>query len=177
MNAVLFVTALDAAAASGQLAVLELDTREIMRLGLAGTSPRYVATGHLVYAAEDGSLRAVAFDADQLAVTGTPVTLVEGIQVKYTGATNVGISDAGRLVYMTGTGGVVQSLVWVDRKGEVISSVIDGEDIIGWPRLSPDGTRVALTMRGFDIWIRDLERGSDTRVDGGGEQPPSCMGR
>ena len=55
--------------------------------GWPGTSPRYVATGHLVYAAEDGSLRAVAFDADQLAVTGTPVTLVEGIQVKYTGAT------------------------------------------------------------------------------------------
>ena len=164
-NAVLFVTGTYTTAASGQLAVLALETGKVTRLGLAGTSPRYVATGHLVYVAEDGFLRAVPFDPDRLAVTGIPVALLERVLVKNSGATNLSISDAGRLVYMPGAGGGdVQALVWVDREGEMISSVIDGEEIVGWPRPSPDGSRVALVMRGFDIWIRDLERGSDTRL-------------
>ena len=47
----------------GQLAVLDLATGDVTRLGLAGVSPRYVSTGHLVYAAEDGSVRAAPFDA------------------------------------------------------------------------------------------------------------------
>ena len=55
---------------TGQVAVLDLDTREVTQLGLAGISPHYVSTGHLVYADEDGSVRAVPFDAATLEVTG-----------------------------------------------------------------------------------------------------------
>ena len=43
--------------ATGQLAALDLGTGEVTRLDLAGVSPRYVPTGHLVYAALDGSVR------------------------------------------------------------------------------------------------------------------------
>ena len=39
---------------SGQASVLALETGQITRLGLAGVSPHYVSTGHLVYAVEDG---------------------------------------------------------------------------------------------------------------------------
>ena len=67
-QAVLFVAARDNTVSNSQLAALALDTGEVMRLGLTGTSPRYVATGHLVYVADDGSLRAVLFNPDQLAV-------------------------------------------------------------------------------------------------------------
>ena len=69
-QAVVFAISAGTPRTDGQLAVLDLNTSEVTRLGLAGVSPHYVSTGHLVYAAEDGSVRAVPFDATSLAVTG-----------------------------------------------------------------------------------------------------------
>ena len=101
-EAVVFVISTAAPLTTGELAVLDLGTREVTRLGLAGFSPHYVSTGHLVYAAEDGSVRAVPFDATSLEVTGNPVPLVEGVEVKASGGANFSISDNGRLVYALG---------------------------------------------------------------------------
>ena len=81
-ESVLFVISTGAPLTTWQLAVLDLRTGEVTRLGLAGISPHYVSTGHLVYAAEDNSLRAVPFDATSLAVTGNPVPLIEDVVVK-----------------------------------------------------------------------------------------------
>ena len=58
--------------ATGELAILELDTGTVTRLGIPGSSPRYVSTGHLVFAASDGSVQAVSFDDESLEVTGSP---------------------------------------------------------------------------------------------------------
>ncbi len=157
-----------AAGATRQLAVLELATGEVAQLGLAGSSPHYVSTGHLVYAAEDGSIRAVSFDAMALEVTGNPVPLVEGVAVKTAGGANFSISDNGRLVYALGAGGGggQSSLVWVDREGR--------EDPLGlplenyyWPRVSSDGTRVAVSMNdpdNEDVWVSELVRGTLTNL-------------
>ena len=104
-DAVVFVTGPGVPLTTGQLAVLDLNTREVTRLGIAGISPHYVSTGHLVYAAEDASLRAVPFDATSLQVTGNPVPLVEGVVVKSRGAAEFGIADngsSGSLVYVAG---------------------------------------------------------------------------
>ena len=159
---------------TGQLAVLDLDTREVTRLGLAGVSPHYVSTGHLVYADADGSVRAVPFDAATLEVTGNPVPLVEGVVVKGLGGANFSISDDGLLVYVSGTGGVgvERSFVWVDRDGQE-------EPVEAAPRpyqeftLSPDGSRVAVRVAGenSDVWVYDLMRNTNTRLtfgEGGG---------
>ena len=54
-QAVLFVTRPDPSDPLGQIAVLDLNTREVTHLGLAGVNPRYVSTGHLVYVADDSS--------------------------------------------------------------------------------------------------------------------------
>ena len=58
--------------------------------------------------------------------------------------------------------------MWVDRDGQRLTAVIENERIFGYPRLSPDGTRVALNMRGEDVWVLDLERGTETRLTEGG---------
>ena len=156
---------------SSQLAVLAVETGEVKRLGLVGTSPRYIATGHLVYVTDDGSVLAAPFDPEQLAVTGSPVTLVEGVTLTVSGATNVSLSDTGRLVYTTGRSGLGSvSLVWVDRAGQTIEMLIEHDGpILARPRLSPDGRRVAFNMD-EEVWIRDLERGFDTPLTeaGGG---------
>ena len=141
---------------TGQLAVLDLATGTVTRLGLAGVSPRYLATGHLVYAAEDGSVRAVPFDAASLTVTGSPVPLVEGVAVKTSGAANFSVSDNGRLVYTSGAagGGGARSLLWVDRNGRE-TPIPAPARAYTYARVSPDGTRVALDVRDqeLDIWV------------------------
>ena len=165
-DAVLFVISTGPARTTGQLAVLDLNTRDVTRLGLAGVSPRYVSTGHLVYAAEDASVRAVAFDSATLTVTGTPVPLVEGIVVKTNGSANFSISDDGRLVYVLGESlGTRRSVVQVDRQGreEPLMGLEPGA--YGSLRLSPDGRQLALEIRvrvsGGDahLWIHDVARG------------------
>ena len=177
-EAVLFTTSRGDMATS-QLAILALQTGEVTRLGLAGTSPRYVPTRHLVYTTDDGSLRAVPFDPDQLVVTGNPITLVDGVMVTGSGAANVSISDTGRLAYMTGEedDGSTPFPVWVDRNGEM-TSLVEGVDIRGQqPRLSPDGSRMAVYSRTEgDIQLWDLERGSNTWwAEGGADLFPTWM--
>ena len=134
-GAVVFVTSSQTPRSDGQLAVLDLDTAEIKRLGLSGVSPRYVSTGHLVYAAEDGSVRAVPFDAATLEVTGSPVPLLEDVVV--TGRDGVGTP----LAEIAGT-------AWYPRYSP------DGTRL----------AFVAATTEGADVWVLDLERGTRTRL-------------
>ena len=169
-EAVVFVIATGPPLTTGQLAVLDLDSGETRQLGLAGVSPHYVSTGHLVYAAEDGSVRAVPFDVASLDVTGNPVPLIEGVAVKASGAANFSISDNGRLVYALGTAGGfgTRSLVWVDREGREEPAVAEPRPYQEFS-LSPDGTRVAVRITDTaggraDVWIFDLIRQTNTRL-------------
>ena len=152
--------------ASGQIAVLDLGSGQVTHLGLAGVYPRYVSTGHLVYAVQDGSIRAVSFDVASLAVTGNPVPLAEGVRVKNSGAANFDISRDGRLVYSQGmAGGDERSLVWVGRDGSVQPTGADPRRYF-YPRISPDGGRVALDVQGDsrELWVWDFDAGTSTRV-------------
>ncbi|MDA1092888.1 MAG: hypothetical protein O3A25_06425, partial [Acidobacteria bacterium] len=167
-DAVVFVISAGAPLTTGQLAVLDLGTGEVTRLGLAGVSPRYVSTGHLVYAAADGSVRAVPFDVASLTVTGTAVPLVEGVVVKVSGAANFSVSDNGRLVYALGAGGGgygERRLSWVDRAGRAAPIAAPPAGYLH-PRLSPDGGRVAVDegVGGNAIWIWDFAHETRTRL-------------
>ena len=57
-------------------------TGTVTELGVSGTSPRYLPTGHIAYATSDGVLWAVAFDLDRIALTGVPVPLESGVRVR-----------------------------------------------------------------------------------------------
>ena len=166
-NAVLFTESDAAPRDSGQLAILDLDTGVSQSLGLAGFSPIYLATGHIVYAASDGSLRAVGFDADLLQITGTPVPVLDEITVRVRGGADFSVSSDGRLVYLSGESGAPsrRTLVWVDRDG--------GQEFVDVPEraytyaaLSPDRTRIALDIRDEenDIWVWDIAREALTRL-------------
>jgi serine/threonine-protein kinase len=143
----------------GQLAVLDLESGEASRLGLEGISPKFVSTGHIVYAAEDGSVRAVPFDVRSLTVTGSPVPILEGVATKSSGAADFDVSRNGRLVYALGTAGALlrRTLVWVDRQGNEEAIAAEPRAYFN-PRISPDARRVALDVREGDasIWIWDF---------------------
>jgi len=122
----------------------------------------------------------VAFDRDRLEVMGTPVPVLEQVVTTASGAVDVAVAANGTMVYVPGRGGVgaARSLVWVDRMGreEPVPAPVRAYQ---YPRISPDGTRVALDVRDqdLDIWIWDFARLTFTRLtfDPGGDEYPVWM--
>jgi serine/threonine-protein kinase len=58
-------------------------------------------------------------------------------------------------------------MVWVDRSGKVLETVGMPQPVLVNPRISPDGTRVAINAQGPDarnIWIHDIARGTKMRL-------------
>ena len=83
------------------MAVLDLKTGQRKTLVAAAARPstsivgRHRAAGYLIYAAA-GALRAVRFDPVRLEVLGDPVTVVEHVMMKPTGAANYAVSRRAR---------------------------------------------------------------------------------
>jgi serine/threonine-protein kinase len=165
-KAVLFAASTSSSSwTNAQVAVQSLGTGERRNLIQGGTHPRYAASGHLVYA-QGGSLVAVPFDPQRLAVTGAAVPVAEGVlQSLVSGAAQYSFSATGSLVYIQGgTQSSQRKLVWVGRNG--------AEQPLAAPahaysnaRLSPDGRRVAvgITEQETQLWLYDLARGTPTR--------------
>ena len=167
-QAVLFAIGEGGGFAMGQLAVLALDTGDVTRLGLVGNRPHYASTGHLVFAVADGSVRAAPFDIERLEVTGNPVPLLEDVVVNSTtGSAEFSIAANGRLMYATGGAGGLgeRTLVWVDREGREEPLAAEPGSYTT-PRVSPDGTRVAVDREGSnaDVWVYSVARRTLTRV-------------
>jgi hypothetical protein len=161
-QAVLFTIATSAGPDSEQVAVLDLRTRAQKVLIRGGSHARYVPTGHLVYGVA-GTLRAVAFDLGRLEVAGTPVPVLEQVMRNRWGGLDMSLSRDGTLVYIPGgVQAALHTLVWVDRQGRE-EALKAPPRIYAAPRLSPDGTRLAVLSDG-DIWIWDLARETLTRV-------------
>ncbi len=126
----------------------------------------YAPPGFLLYVKNE-TLVAVPFDASDLKVTGEPVPVADNVNPISTGLASFSASDNGTLVY-----GASESsenrIVWLDRAGKEISEV--GKPLgVNTCALSPDGTRLAMSIRDAksgrsDIWIRDLERGVTSRL-------------
>jgi eukaryotic-like serine/threonine-protein kinase len=150
-----------------QIVVQALDTglRKVVMTG--GTDARYTRTGHLVYG-QRGTLMAVRLDARSYSVIGSVVPVEKGVsQPGVTGAVQFSVSDNGTLIFVPGTNSSfpLRTLAWVDRKG--VESVIPAERrAYAYPRLSPDGTRIALDVaeENRDIWVWDLARTTLTRL-------------
>ena len=154
---------------AAQIVMQSLVTGERVVLIEGGRDARYVETGHLVYAL-NGVVFAMAFDRDARQVLGGPVPLVEGVRdvPTLTGAVQFSVARNGSLVYVPGSagGGTVVSLVWVGRDGneEMIPAPARA---YGHPRVSPDGTRVAVDIAdgdNTDVWIWDLTRETLTQL-------------
>jgi Tol biopolymer transport system component len=145
------------------VAVLDLISGEEKMLVPGGSNPAYADTGHIVFV-RGSTLMAVPFSAAELAVTGEPVALVQGVRRPLgAGAADYALSANGTLVYVPGSQvatAEVGAMVWVDRSGAVTERAVrDSLDLPRDPRLSPDGTRLLL-VTGFindgDVWSYDL---------------------
>ena len=165
-NSILFSVSSDFNWDAAQIVVQSLDTIERTVVWSGGSDARYVQTGHLVYALDD-DLFAIPFDLDTLEVRGGPAPLVEGLtRVSVVASANYGVAESGSLMYLSAVSIGNRSLVWVDRDGREEPLPFDSARY-GWPRVSPDGTHVAVTIigqEGQDVWIGELARGTLSRL-------------
>jgi serine/threonine-protein kinase len=141
-------------APSARVDVLDLASGTRRTLLRGGGRAQYVPTGHLVYVSGN-SLYATSFDLARLEVRGDPVSMIVGVR-----NSEFGVADDGTLIYPEGGGLPDGTLVWVDRQGRE-EPLAAPPRRYAYPRISPDGTRVALDVQGppdRDIWIWDLRR-------------------
>ena len=131
--------------------------------------------GVVLIAVPDG-VRAHRFDTRTRRLVGDPrlINVRAGVSTPYA-ATMLGASQ-GTLAF---------SGAPISRATRLMSAARDGSDVrilserepYNWPRLSPDGTRIVLQRvdqrRGTpDLWVKDLNRGTETRVT----SPPNHAG-
>ena len=149
------------------LYVGELGTLESKVLMKSETMAVY-ASGHLLFL-RGQTLMAQPFNPSRLELSGEPVPVAEHVAIS--GATvraMFSASNTGTLIYQSGDTSGGWNLVWWGRDGKQISSIPQSDRYFG-PRLSPDGTKVAVEIfagaQGIgDIWIFDLTRGTSTRL-------------
>jgi Tol biopolymer transport system component len=134
---------------------------------IEGLSPVYVPSGHLVFGRDNG-LFAAAFDATRLVLTGRASRILDGVR-----------SDGNDMMFAVALDGTLAyvpnitndaRLMWFDRQGR--SRPLDAEvRPYSHPRISPDGTRVVVTISrqsGNELWLYDAVRGTRVRLTAGG---------
>jgi serine/threonine protein kinase len=129
-DAVLFTLAKKGANAEEQwdkarIVIQSLATGDRHTVLEGASDPRYLPTGHLLYAIA-GTVVAVAFDLRASRVTGQAVTLVEGVRRSpETGVTQMATSDSGTLLYVPGattwTNDDLRTFLVTDRTGATVA--------------------------------------------------------
>jgi serine/threonine protein kinase len=130
------------------------------RILFEGATAQYLPiTGHLIYVVGN-ELQAIPFDIDKLEPSGRPVLIVEDIYVN--GPPHFCVSNSGTFAYLRSIYSD-RSLVWVDF--DMTEELLNTEpDIYCEPMVSPDGTRIALSIQDdigkYNIGIWDIDRGT-----------------
>ena len=132
----------------------------------AGTQPRYLASGHLVFA-RDSAVWVAPFDPDRLALTGEAVPVAQDVEGSETSSVHFDVSRDGTLVYLPRVESpTLRRVVWVDRDGVETPTPLPPREYRS-VRLSPDGARVAMAVTesdNSDIWVAQLATGVATRL-------------
>lgn len=139
---------------------------------------QYVSSAHLVYSFS-GQLVAMTFDSAHVGARGPLIIIARDVAGSPRGFDALGFSSfaassGGVVAYLPGTqDDPPATLVWVDRAGTP-SPLSDVPARYQTPRVSNDGTRVAVVVRegsfSRDIWIQDVASGRRSPLTTEGSQ-------
>ncbi len=162
---VLYSSWTTAAMTSASMAIASMETGETTVLGVPGVQPLGIVDGVLVYVTATGVVEGVLIDVGKRKVIGTPVQIVTDVSINPTsGLARAALSRTGTLFYQSGT--QLSQLVTATAAGGS-RTVLEELREYGFPRLSPDGRRLALAIGSSDrrdIWLYELSSGTMTRL-------------
>ena len=131
-----------------------------------GAFGRYLTTGHLAYV-NQGTLYAMPFDLEQLAVRGVAVPVLNDVSYSpLFGYAQIDVSQTGTLVYRRGAESGLTVVDWIDRAGKR-TPLLAKPGRYAWLRLSPDGHRLAITATesgAGSILLYDTQKGETTPI-------------
>jgi eukaryotic-like serine/threonine-protein kinase len=147
----------------------------VRRTAVVGLRPVPLSNGEVAYNTPAGDVYAAPLDIRRCRLTGEPVRLLQDVQTVNHGIGLWAASSA--LTIAAILGGVEESeLVQVDRSGQ--ATALLAASTYRLPRVSPDGRRIAIEVRGrngssADIWILDRRIGTLVRytTDGRSSDP------
>jgi len=124
--------------------------------------------GHLLYM-KAGTLYAAPMNARRAELTGAAVPMVEDVPIRaINGLAHIAISNSGSMVYVEGSNAATQvSMAWLDGAGGTEVLRAPPQNAYFFPRLSPDGKRIAMTINepgGRDLWVYDWTQNRFTRL-------------
>ncbi|HEU4878245.1 MAG TPA: protein kinase, partial [Gemmatimonadaceae bacterium] len=149
-----------------EIAALSFATGKIKTVA-RGTFARFLPPDKLLYGTADGRVFSVAFDEKKLTATKEPVQVLDDVRAEsVNGTLQFAVSESGTLVYVPG-GAIARDVVWVSRNGTETPIDSTWHGSFSDVSLSPDGSRLAMTIQGNDggaIWVKRLPNGSLTRL-------------
>jgi Tol biopolymer transport system component len=141
--------------------LLKADSNAVL---IPSANPAY---GHLLLTVRENVLLAYPFDAEKAEIVGDPAPLVEGVGIDAPMMRGLfSASTTGSLVYSLNNSLVQKKeILWVDRRGRKIAEAGPPGYYLS-PRLSPDGTKVAITGNNLGnnsdflplVFLMNLER-------------------
>jgi eukaryotic-like serine/threonine-protein kinase len=157
-------------AAESGVFVSSLDGKENRRVladasgALFAPSARSSRSGHILFVRQN-TLMVVPFDPVSAQISGDVFPLADNVALSVVAYLPSTVSENGALVYSTGAaGGWPSQLGWYDRTGKSLGPV--GAPGAAYAALSLDEKSVVYARpsgAGSDLWVRDLNRGSETR--------------
>jgi serine/threonine-protein kinase len=152
---------------TASIEVVDVTTGERKVIYRGGSYGRYVPTGHLVFL-NGNTMFAAPFDLRKLELAASPVPVLQNVAVSIgEGGAQFDFSNNGVLAYATGSTRVEPyPAVWVDARGGTTPLLAEA-GVYANPQISPDGSRLALTVLrsdNWDVWVYDIERGVSTRL-------------
>jgi Tol biopolymer transport system component len=152
--------------------IVSLENGRRKTLVRGGASPRYLSSGHLVYASRAGMF-AVPFDIDSWETRAPAVPIFgDAIFDPLTGGAQFDVSRD-TMVYRKNPGGSASTpmhVQWLDGTGKRVPLLGKPGVYVGPPRVSRDG-RVALAIKdgaSQDMSVYDPQRDTTTRLTSGG---------
>jgi eukaryotic-like serine/threonine-protein kinase len=144
-----------------------LDSKDRKRILDLDLPAQFAEPGYLLFI-RGNVLMAQPFDTKALRVSGEPAVVGRNVQYVATwGSSAFSASENGVLAYQ-GPSPAARQLAWFDRSGGRVATLGPDAEYREDPRISPDGSRVAVTRtdpttRSADIWIFDVSRGIGSR--------------
>jgi len=164
------------------------DPANAVKVGALDASSSAVVTraeSNIAYSSEhflvvrEGTLLAQRFDPKSFRLSGDPRPVAQRVSNShfFWGAQNFSVSENGVLVYQEALPRLSQ-LVWFDRDGRRLQTFGEPAVYVD-PHVSPDGERIAVTIRDpdrhtMDLWVLDLKRGVNVRLNSDASQAPSA---
>ncbi|MCK5370230.1 MAG: PD40 domain-containing protein, partial [Cyclobacteriaceae bacterium] len=146
------------------ISLLSLEDGSMKKLVDGGSFPKFSRNGRLLFTRRE-SIFVVPFNPDTKQVTNSEQLLVDNVFSNSNKSSQFAVGGAHLAYIEKEEVSESEELVWVNRKGN-IESLMSGRKF-DYPRLSPDGTKLAVTSYdglNSDIWLLEFARSTFQRL-------------